>query len=102
MRTSVKKLAEIEKWEPEPPSIFSHLPKGVSTASNATEPTTRRDIGKIRGSGFGFRVSGFGFRVSGFWFRDYDLRSYILDFCLLTAYCILHTADCLQSTAHCP
>ena len=43
--TSVKKLAEIEKCEAEPPSILSHLPKGVSTASNATEPTTRRDIG---------------------------------------------------------
>ncbi len=54
---------------------FSHLPKGVSTASNATEPTTRRDIGKIRVSGFGFRVSGFGFRVSGFGFRVSDLRS---------------------------
>ena len=28
MLTSVKKLAEIEKCEAEPPSIFSHLPKG--------------------------------------------------------------------------
>src|SRR5258705_2433314 len=42
--TFVKKLAEIEKWDAEPPSIFSHLPNGVSTASKATEPTTRRDI----------------------------------------------------------
>ena len=29
----VKKLAEIEKCDAEPPSILSHLPKGVSTAS---------------------------------------------------------------------
>ncbi len=26
------------------PSIFSHLPKGVSTASKATEPTTSNDM----------------------------------------------------------
>src|ERR1044072_8671681 len=44
MRTSVKKLAAIEKCEAAPPSILSILPKGVSTASNATEPTTRRDM----------------------------------------------------------
>src|SRR5438067_1626948 len=43
-RTSVKKLAEIEKCEAEPPNIFSRLPNGVSTASKATEPTTSRDI----------------------------------------------------------
>src|SRR4030095_5779827 len=42
--TSVKKLAEIEKCDAEPPSIWSHLPKGVSTASNATEPTTKSDM----------------------------------------------------------
>ena len=39
-----KKLAEIEKCDAEPPNIFSHLPNGVSTESNATEPTTKRDI----------------------------------------------------------
>jgi hypothetical protein len=33
MLTFVKKLAEIEKCEAEPPSILSHLPKGVSTVS---------------------------------------------------------------------
>src|SRR6266404_3804577 len=49
-RTSVKKLAEIEKWEAEPPSMRSRLPNGVSTASNATEPTTSNDI-----SNFGLR-----------------------------------------------
>ena len=35
---------EIEKCDAEPPSILSHFPKGVSTASNATEPTTKSDI----------------------------------------------------------
>ncbi len=44
-RTSVKKLADKEKWVAEPPSIFSRFPKGVSTASNATEPTTNNDTG---------------------------------------------------------
>src|SRR5216684_3234937 len=43
-RTSVKKLAEIEKCEAEPPSMRSRLPNGVSTASNATEPTTSNDM----------------------------------------------------------
>src|SRR5258706_11501812 len=43
-RTSVKKLAEMEKWEAEPPNMRSRLPNGVSTASNATEPTTSNDI----------------------------------------------------------
>jgi hypothetical protein len=33
MLTLVKKLAEIEKCEAEPPSILSHSPKGVSTVS---------------------------------------------------------------------
>src|SRR5215211_3701096 len=42
--TFVKKLAEIEKCDAEPPSILSHFPKGVSTASYATDPTTRRDM----------------------------------------------------------
>src|ERR1051326_3784524 len=42
-RTSVKKLADREKCAAEPPSILSRLPKGVSTASNATEPTTSND-----------------------------------------------------------
>src|SRR5438067_8857991 len=43
-RTSVKKLAAIEKCDAEPPSIRSRLPNGVSTASNATEPTTNSDM----------------------------------------------------------
>src|SRR5882672_6631008 len=43
-RTSVKKLAEMEKCEAEPPSMRSRLPNGVSTASNATEPTTSNDM----------------------------------------------------------
>src|SRR3712207_6345823 len=42
-RTSVKKLADRAKCAAEPPSILSRLPKGVSTASNATEPTTSND-----------------------------------------------------------
>src|SRR5437763_3530633 len=42
-RTSEKKLAESEKCVAEPPSILSRLPNGVSTASNATEPTTSND-----------------------------------------------------------
>src|SRR5512138_3385146 len=38
--TSVKKLAAVEKYVAEPPSTFSPRPKGVSTISNATVPTT--------------------------------------------------------------
>ena len=41
---NMKKLAEIEKCDAEPPSILSHLPKGVSTSSYATDPTTKRDM----------------------------------------------------------
>src|SRR5256885_2484410 len=41
-RTWVKKLAEYEKYVAEPPSASCTLPKGVSTLSSATEPTTRR------------------------------------------------------------
>src|SRR5262245_37975223 len=40
--TGVKKLAEYEKNVAEPPSASWTLPKGVSTLSSATEPTTRR------------------------------------------------------------
>src|SRR5215471_13328767 len=39
-RTSVKKLAASEKCVAAPPRIFSRSPYGVSSASNATEPTT--------------------------------------------------------------
>src|SRR5437763_6957589 len=39
-RTSVKNDEASEKWTAEPPSIFSRLPNGVLTASNAIEPTT--------------------------------------------------------------
>src|SRR5437773_6506340 len=41
-RTWVKKLAEYEKYVADPPSTSRTLPKGVSTLSSATEPTTRR------------------------------------------------------------
>src|SRR5262245_10059157 len=40
--TGVKKLAEYEKNVAEPPSASCTLPKGVSTLSSATEPTTSR------------------------------------------------------------
>jgi hypothetical protein len=40
----VKKEEASEKWTAEPPSIFSRLPNGVETASNAIEPTTVSDI----------------------------------------------------------
>ena len=43
-----KLIAEIEKCDAEPPNIFSRFPNGVSTASNATEPTTSRDISYFR------------------------------------------------------
>jgi hypothetical protein len=43
---SVKKLADKEKWVAEPPNIFSRFPNGVSTASNATEPTANSDTSK--------------------------------------------------------
>src|SRR5580765_218188 len=38
--TGAKKLAATEKNVAEPPRTFSTLPNGVSTLSNATEPTT--------------------------------------------------------------
>src|SRR5262245_5367368 len=38
--TGAKKLAATEKKVADPPIAFSTLPKGVSTLSNATEPTT--------------------------------------------------------------
>ena len=43
-RTSVKNDEASEKCTAEPPSIFSRLPNGVETASNAIEPTTVSDI----------------------------------------------------------
>src|SRR5436190_1408730 len=87
----------MEKCEPEPPSILSHLPNGVSTSSKATEPTTSRDIE------FGFRIADFGLEIS-------DLRSSSLEpdtwyFVLSTtrlpasAHCLLPTAHCLLLTA---
>jgi hypothetical protein len=39
----VKKLADSPKCVADPPNILSRLPNGVSTASNATEPTTSND-----------------------------------------------------------
>src|SRR5882672_5637724 len=54
-RTSVKKLAEMEKCEAEPPSMRSRLPNGVSTASNATEPTTSNDIDRFGIADFGLQ-----------------------------------------------
>src|ERR1700761_2109285 len=43
-RTSVKKLAERAKCVAAPPRTRSRLPLGVSSESNATEPTTRIDM----------------------------------------------------------
>src|ERR1051325_2371524 len=42
--TGAKWLADAEKNVPEPPSTLSALPKGVSTESSATDPTTRTGI----------------------------------------------------------
>src|SRR5829696_6894587 len=42
--TGQKWLADAAKKFAEPPRTWSALPKGVSTESSATEPTTRRDI----------------------------------------------------------
>src|ERR1044071_1232432 len=53
MPTFVKKLAEIEKCEAEPPRMCSFFPKGVSTSSYATDPTTKRDM-CVLVFGFGF------------------------------------------------
>src|SRR5437879_2175735 len=55
-RTSVKKLAEMEKWDAEPPSMRSRFPNGVSTASNATEPTTSNDMDEFGIADFGLRI----------------------------------------------
>src|SRR4051794_17867873 len=46
--TGERWLAAAEKNVPDPPSTLSALPKGVSTESSATEPTTRTDIGRRR------------------------------------------------------
>src|SRR5437667_12700398 len=81
-RTSVKKLAEIEKCEAEPPSIRSRLPNGVSTLSKATEPTTSSDINDCE-----IRISDCEFEI----FRCLRLTAYHL---LPTAYCLLLTAYC--------
>src|SRR5712692_2770543 len=73
-RTSVKKLAEIEKCDADPPSIRSRLPNGISTASKATEPTTNKDI-----RDFGSRNQNCGFQFGR---TKCSLR---------TAYCLLLT-----------
>src|ERR1700735_931048 len=41
--TGVKKLAATEKYVAAPPSVRSTFPYGLSTPSNATEPTTSKD-----------------------------------------------------------
>src|SRR5207244_78328 len=72
-RTSVKKLAAIEKCDAEPPSMRSRLPNGVSTASNATEPTTSNDMFdcELRNSDCrfprGFSLSAHGSLLTVFW-----------------------------------
>src|SRR5439155_7641704 len=83
-RTSVKKLAEIEKCDADPPSMRSRLPNGVSTASKATEPTTSNDI-----CDFGLRISDCGFQIG---------RTCCLCF-LPSAYCLLLTAYSLSVSA---
>src|SRR6185437_4904752 len=65
MPTFVKKLAEIEKCEAEPPSMCSFFPKGVSTSSYATDPTTKRDM-CVLVFGFGFLLLFRGFERSQF------------------------------------
>src|SRR6266480_1936784 len=80
-RTSVKKLAEIEKCDADPPSMRSRLPNGVSTASKATEPTTSNDI-----CDFGLRISNCGS----------DWTNLLL---MLSAYCLLLTAYCPSVSA---
>src|SRR3954470_15382968 len=43
--TGARWLADAEKNVPDPPSTLSALPKGVSTESSATDPTTRTVMG---------------------------------------------------------
>src|SRR5262245_13704591 len=50
-------LADAEKNVPDPPSTLSALPKGVSTESSATEPTTRTVRCGRREAGSGKRTS---------------------------------------------
>src|SRR6266480_3453231 len=78
-RTSVKKLAEIEKCDADPPSIRSRLPNGVSTASKATEPTTSKDI---------LVISNLELRIVNF----------KLDELAVCAFCFLLSAFCLRFT----
>src|SRR5213082_727300 len=47
-RTSVKKLAASEKCTAEPPSMRSRSPNGVRTESKAIDPTTVRDMRRLR------------------------------------------------------
>src|SRR5438093_6860308 len=79
-RTSVKKLAEIEKCDAEPPSMRSRLPNGVSTASKATEPTTSNDIVRL-------------------WIADLEFGIWNLSLVSsATAYCLPLTAYCLWAS----
>src|SRR6266446_5980839 len=86
-RTSVKKLAEIEKCDADPPSIRSRLPNGVSTASKATEPTTSKDILVI--SNLELRIVNCEFQIG---------RTCCLCF-LLSAFCLLPTVYSLSVSA---
>src|SRR5690606_20787989 len=54
--TGARRLADAEKNVAEPPSTSSALPKGVSTESSATEPTTSTE--DIEGLGDGSQGEG--------------------------------------------
>src|SRR5437763_11731149 len=90
-RTSVKKLAEIEKCDAEPPSICSRLPKGVSTESKATEPTTRSDI-----SNFGLRISECGLKTADADGTDFPVRPAYCLLLLLPTALRLGPTECLE------
>src|SRR5712692_7549998 len=88
-RTSVKKLAEIEKCDADPPSIRSRLPNGVSTASKATEPTTSSDMFVM-------------FVISNLELRIVNLESELWIFSSMpSAHCLLPSAYCLLPTSFC-
>src|SRR5256885_12914688 len=71
--TAVKELAEIEKCDAEPPNICSRLPNGVSTASNATEPTTSRDIEDLQLQIFDFGLDERVVLSASMWFCAFAL-----------------------------
>src|SRR5438034_6725531 len=87
-RTSVKKLAEIEKCDADPPSIRSRLPNGVSTASKATEPTTSKDI---------LVISNLELRIVNFKLDELAFCAFCF---LLSAFCLLPSAYCLLPTVY--